>query len=131
MDEPDVVNQLEKTTVLTAVLEARVIETKKRKAISPSNIVTIGRASTNDIVLYNKMVSKSHACLCLPSNNESLCLVDLASTNGTFLNGERLKLNEDYELAEGDEISFGPQTKVIYLSAKGFYDLLGSIECSC
>ena len=131
VDEPGVANHPEKTTVLTAVLEARVIEAKKRKATSPPNIVTIGRAATNDIVLYNKMVSKSHACLYLPPGNESLCLVDLASTNGTFLNGERLKLNEDYELAEGDEISFGPQTKVIYLSAKGFYDLLGSIECSC
>jgi hypothetical protein len=110
------------------ILEARVIEVNKRKSDSDEYIITIGRASSNDIVLYNKVVSKSHAFLYFPPDARIAYIADVGSTNCTFLNDQKLTPYEIYPLAENDEVSFGPQTKVIYLSPAGFYQLLGNVK---
>ncbi len=52
--------------------------------------VTIGRApSLNAIVLNNKMVSRQHARL--EDTNGKIVLIDQNSTNGTFVQGQRIK----------------------------------------
>jgi len=112
----------------THILEARVIEIAKRKRKSEEYIVTIGRASSNDIVLYNKIVSKSHAFLYFPPDDNTTYIADVGSRNCTFVNDQKISPYEIYPLAENDEISFGPQTKVIYLSAAGFHQLLTNIK---
>ena len=70
------------------------------------------------------MVSKSHAFLYVRPTPEDCYLIDTGSTNGTSVNGRRLPPNQEYQLADGDEISFGPQTKVVYFSPEGFYKFL-------
>lgn len=110
------------------ILEARVIEINKRKSDSEEHIITIGRASSNDIVLYNKIVSKSHAFLYFPPDAKTAYIADVGSTNCTFLNDQKLTPYEIYPLAENDEVSFGPQTKVIYLSPAAFYQLLANVK---
>jgi hypothetical protein len=110
------------------ILEARVIEITKRKNDNEEHIITIGRASSNDIVLYNRVVSKSHAFLYFPPNDRTAYIADVGSTNCTFVNDQKLAPYEIYPLAENDEISFGPQTKVIYLSPFGFYQLLMNVK---
>jgi tetratricopeptide (TPR) repeat protein len=110
------------------ILEARVIEITKRKNDNEEHIITIGRASSNDIVLYNKVVSKSHAFLYFPPDDRTAYIADVGSTNCTFVNDQKLAPYEIYPLAESDEISFGPQTKVIYLSPVGFYQLLVNVK---
>lgn len=50
--------------------------------------VTIGRVEGNDLVLPHASVSRRHARIVL--KNERFILVDLKSTNGTFVNGHRL-----------------------------------------
>jgi FHA domain/Tetratricopeptide repeat len=112
----------------THILEARVIEISKRKKKNEEYIVTIGRSSSNDIVLYNKIVSKSHAFLYFPPDDKTTYIADVGSRNCTFVNDQKISPYEIYPLAENDEISFGPQTKVIYLSAAGFYQLLANIK---
>jgi hypothetical protein len=112
----------------THILEARVIEISQRKTKSGEYIVTIGRSSSNDIVLYNKVVSKSHAFLYFPPNDDAAYIADVGSRNCTFVNDQKISPYEIYPLAENDVISFGPQTKVIYLSAPGFYQLLTNIK---
>ncbi|UCG11690.1 MAG: tetratricopeptide repeat protein [Deltaproteobacteria bacterium] len=119
---------LENGSPQTSVLEARVIEIKKRKAGTPSGVIRIGRSADNDIVLYNKMVSKSHACLFLGTGDKIPYLVDPGSTNCTFLNQEKAAPCKMYQVKDGDEISFGPETKMIYMSAQGFYYFLSRIE---
>jgi hypothetical protein len=52
-------------------------------------ITTIGRAADNDIVLIGQRVSKHHAEV--QQDGEQYMLRDLASTNGTFVNGQRLR----------------------------------------
>ena len=93
-------------------------------------MVTIGRAAINDIVLYNKTISKSHAFLYFPLSGSGAYVVDLKSTNCTFLNDTKITSNVTYNLSDGDEISFGPQTKVIYLTTGTFYDLVLSLKRS-
>ena len=52
------------------------------------NSVALGRANTNDIILYDDRVSRNHARLeCSP---EGCHVIDLGSSNGTRLNGKRV-----------------------------------------
>jgi hypothetical protein len=67
--------------------------------------VVIGRQSA-DLVLEDPEVSRSHAVL--RRSGESIVLEDLGSTNGTFLNGERIR--EPVELRPGDEVRVGQTT---------------------
>jgi pSer/pThr/pTyr-binding forkhead associated (FHA) protein len=66
------------------------------------DIVMIGRAPLNDIVIDNPVVSAQHAML--RKLGDSYCLKDLNSTNGTHING---LLFIDGELKDGDTIRFG------------------------
>jgi len=128
LDDSEVLSKIVDGTVPTSALQARVIEISKRKIDSNHGVIRIGRAANNDIVLYNKLISKSHAFLFFLSPDQDPYLVDLGSANGTFLNDEKVVLYEMHQLKDGDEISFGPETELRYLSTKAFYDLLNSIK---
>ena len=130
IDVPKARNQLPHDVMIKDFLEARVVEINTKKIDSDEGVVTIGRAATNDIVLYNKTISKSHALLYFPLSNTGACVVDLKSTNCTFLNNTSITPHVTYNLSDGDEISFGPQTKVVYLSTGTFYDFVLSLKRS-
>src|SRR6266699_1467200 len=66
------------------------------------DIVMIGRAPLNDIVIDNPVVSARHAML--RKVGDSYWLKDLNSTNGTHING---LLFTEGELKDGDTIRFG------------------------
>ncbi len=66
-------------------------------------VVNIGRADYNDIVLPDGSVSSAHAKL---QRREGVwVLVDLDSTNGTFVDGERV--HGDMAIAPGATVRFG------------------------
>jgi len=66
-------------------------------------VVNIGRADYNDIVLPDGSVSSAHAKL---QRREGIwVLVDLDSTNGTFVDGERVQ--GDMAIAPGATVRFG------------------------
>ena len=66
-------------------------------------VVNIGRADYNDVVLPDESVSTTHAKL---QRREGVwILVDLDSTNGTFVDGDQIK--EEAPLAPGATIRFG------------------------
>ena len=106
------------------VLEARVIELTRKETNEYIDVIKIGRSPNNDVVLYNKLISKSHAFLYFPAIGKSPFLVDLGSRNATFVNDVRITPYEMHQLADADEISFGPETKVTYLSPAAFYGFL-------
>ena len=62
---------------------------------------TIGRAPENDVVLQDAYVSRRH-CAVLVHANHTCELHDVASKNGTFLNGR--KICQPTRLNMGDEI---------------------------
>src|SRR5260370_15985240 len=65
--------------------------------------VNIGSNRSNDVVVNDTTVSRRHATIThLPGGFE---LADLASTNGTFVNGRRMRVPT--LLRRGDEIKFG------------------------
>src|SRR5690606_23325139 len=55
---------------------------------------------------YRMGVSRRHAAI-RPGDENSLDLWDLGSSNGTFLNGQRLSAHRPYRLRDGDEIRLG------------------------
>jgi hypothetical protein len=67
-----------------------------------STTVSIGRGLSNDIIVEDSRVSRHHAQL--RYRNRQFWLADLGSTNGTFLNGERVS---ESALKDGDSISLG------------------------
>ncbi|GIW06230.1 MAG: hypothetical protein KatS3mg060_1035 [Dehalococcoidia bacterium] len=67
------------------------------------DLVTIGRDRTNDITLGHPQVSRFHAKI--ERRAGSWFLVDLGSTNGTFLNGKTVT---EAPLDEGDHLQIGP-----------------------
>jgi pSer/pThr/pTyr-binding forkhead associated (FHA) protein len=64
--------------------------------------LVIGRSSDLDLVLIEDMVSRKHAKIALQDG--AITIADLGSTNGTFVNGEKVK---KAQLKEGDRILIG------------------------
>jgi pSer/pThr/pTyr-binding forkhead associated (FHA) protein len=64
--------------------------------------VVVGRSSELDMVLVEEMVSRKHAVFRL--QDTVLSVQDLGSTNGTFVNGERI---DKAVLREGDRVLVG------------------------
>ena len=64
--------------------------------------LVIGRSSDLDMVLIEDMVSRKHAKITLQPGQ--ITISDLGSTNGTFVNGEKVKRAR---LKEGDRILIG------------------------
>jgi pSer/pThr/pTyr-binding forkhead associated (FHA) protein len=70
--------------------------------ILPGSIKTVGRAARADFVLDALLVSRLHCRLTAGANE--LEVVDLESTNGTFVNGER---TPRAMLKSGDRLGVG------------------------
>ncbi len=68
-------------------------------------VVSIGRGADNDICLREQGVSRHHARL--QRNPQGWLLTDLGSTNGTYVNGQRMPGHEAYLLRSGDRVRIG------------------------
>ncbi len=71
--------------------------------------VTIGRETDNDIILEDETVSRHHARLLVEPGigNPQIYIQDIASVNGTFVNGERIVrqlLQDEDHIAIGDAV---------------------------
>lgn len=75
-----------------------------------SKEIVVGRSSELDMVLVEDMVSRRHAKISVVG--DQIFIQDLGSTNGTFVNGEKVKRTR---LQEGDRILIG--TSIIKLVA--------------
>lgn len=56
--------------------------------LSPGSMKTVGRAAGADLIVEAALVSRLHCRL--EAGDETLSVVDLESTNGTFVNGGRV-----------------------------------------
>jgi ABC transport system ATP-binding/permease protein len=86
----------------------------RRVALDGSSL-TIGRQSVNDIVLDSESASREHARIERISG-PAFRLCDLSSSNGTYLNGERLN-GETRLLNDGDALRIGGETLHFMLDA--------------
>jgi hypothetical protein len=78
--------------------------------LRPHREIIIGRSSDLDMVLVEDMVSRKHAKIV--TDETTVSIQDLGSTNGTFVNGEKVR---KIELKDGDRILVG--TSIIKLMA--------------
>lgn len=72
--------------------------------LTPGQVMTVGRAATNRIVLHDEVCSRHHCEVF--QNGTSWTLRDLGSRNGTLVDGEPVK--GDVELKPGQLIQIGP-----------------------
>lgn len=64
----------------------------------------IGRNPNTDITLLDEGISREHAIIEFDTGSAAFTIEDLQSTNGTKVNGKRVR---SCSLAEGDEIVIG------------------------
>lgn len=76
-----------------------------------SNPFTIGKSQTCSLVIADKVVSRHHAEVV--QYGDKYFIKDLSSTNGTFINGNKLMADTDVELKDGQEIIFANK-KFVY-----------------
>jgi DNA-binding NtrC family response regulator len=77
-------------------------EGKGQKYTLTKNVTKIGKKEDNDLVISDNTVSRHHAEI--EYKADSFLLRDLDSTNGTYVNGTRVK---EVYLAPGDRIKIG------------------------
>ena len=87
--------------------ELIIVSGEKRGEVFEFNkkLVTIGRGPDNDIVLPDKAVSSRHCEITIAGGG--FCIVDAESSNGTWLNGRKIKKTQ---LLPGDKIRAGDTT---------------------
>ena len=79
-------------------------EAPRPGAVFPLDVVTtIGRAASNTVVVDDQFASNEHAMLTF--RGRAWYLEDLGSTNGTYVQGERIE--EPVAIGFGDEFSVG------------------------
>jgi pSer/pThr/pTyr-binding forkhead associated (FHA) protein len=89
----------------------------KLHRLSP-DVTTIGRDSHNDIIIDDVKVSRQHAkvkCEELPDDQHQFSIFDLATSNGTLVNGAEI-LKE--ALYDGDRIQLG-ETALVFKQIDG------------
>ncbi|MFP4322229.1 MAG: FHA domain-containing protein [Anaerolineales bacterium] len=77
------------------------------------DVITIGRDITNDITINDPEVSRHHARL--SRQNEHYIIEDVGSTNGTFVNGQRLSSTR--VLSPGETLGLGETVTLAYESS--------------
>jgi len=99
---------------LSAVFEVREPNRPPRTVPVTVRPLRIGRASDGDLVLHDARVSRQHARL--HGRDGVLVLTDLGSTNGTRVNGQRIR---EVVLGVGDQIAMGDTILVLGSPAAG------------
>jgi hypothetical protein len=81
------------------------LETADGRRVRVEGSCSIGRGSTNDLELADAKVSRRHALVQAQKQHE-FWLIDLGSSNGTYVNGRRV--TQPVLLRDRDQIEVGP-----------------------
>ena len=104
----------------------RVFPVAKRKAANPfALMITFGRAPNNDLRIDLGEVSKFHGYFA--QAGEEWQVTDAGSTNGTFLNGVRMREREPVKISPGANLSLGAAA-ALYVDGAGLFHLLRSAD---
>ncbi len=73
----------------------------------------VGRSKVADFALSDEMISDEH--IRIRVNNQLFSLVDLGSTNGTYVNGQKITEGTPIRLKNLDIIQIG-KTKIVFIA---------------
>jgi len=79
---------------------------EKRFDLKQGDRLSVGRTKENNVAIDHTSVSKLHASLLLNKDGK-LVVADTGSTNGTYLNDERIAYGKAIEVFAGDRVKFG------------------------
>ncbi|OGO61906.1 MAG: hypothetical protein A2029_12865 [Chloroflexi bacterium RBG_19FT_COMBO_47_9] len=85
----------------TARLVWMTAEGLQEKLLRADDVVTIGRGENNIIIINSPKISRNHARI--EWGGEHFLVRDLGSSNGTFVNGQRVE-NMPFALKDGDDL---------------------------
>ena len=89
-----------------ARFEINGIKNEKRLEFPHGESLSVGRTGSNFLVVNDASVSKIHASVSIDAQGR-LSVADTGSTNGTFLNGQRISYGKAMLLEQGDQVKFG------------------------
>ena len=89
-------------------------------------MITVGRAPNNDVCLPLSSVSKLHAYF--QEQGKKWFVKDQSSSNGTFLNGQKLSKEKPAEIQDGAHVAFGPDTDCLFKLPSGLYGFLQYLD---
>jgi pSer/pThr/pTyr-binding forkhead associated (FHA) protein len=97
MSQPDAQAKPARLTILNGGFEGMVYDLDAEETL-------IGRNPTTDITLLDEGISREHALVLMDTETHEYVVEDLQSTNGTKVNGKRVR---SASLQQGDEIEVG------------------------
>ncbi|POM67233.1 LOW QUALITY PROTEIN: Hypothetical protein PHPALM_16802 [Phytophthora palmivora] len=87
-------------------------------SVGSRSCYVVGRSEDlSDVWLQHPSISRQHAVVA-HNKQEQICLMDLGSAQGTFVNGQEIKPNEPQTLQIGDSIKFGASTRTYVFQNK-------------
>ncbi len=115
------------------VIDVRVVGTPNTIQVQVRESMLIGRSDADqqvfpeiDLLPFNAFahgVSRRHAVVEIQDSR--LYIKDLGSTNGTHLNGARLKPHEPYRLRHGDQLTLGQMRLQVLFAVVPMHDITG------
>lgn len=79
----------------------------------PEGALAIGRAESNDLIIASTRVSRNHCEVV--NDGQSAILRDKGSSNGSFVNGERVN---EQTLKPGDQVAIGPLQFIVEIDGR-------------
>jgi len=78
----------------------------RRLEVTPGKPISIGRMGGNALMIDDPSISKTHASLTVDAEG-NMTVADTASTNGTFVNGERIAYGKAVPVGAEDKLKVG------------------------
>ncbi|MFN8673699.1 MAG: FHA domain-containing protein [Candidatus Sericytochromatia bacterium] len=98
----------------------KIIPLLKTKRNFISDIIIVGRAPSQDIVIDHAQISKTHAYF-KTKDKINYVVCDNGSTNGTSINGQKIAPSKEIEIKNNDVIGFGTIFFRFFTSDSAYY----------
>ena len=95
-----------KTAALRICFQVGGRQTDKSFNLEEGRRLSVGRTKENDLQIDDQSISKAHASLLLNKEGK-LMVADTGSTNGTFVDGQRVAYGKAVEVKPGAALMFG------------------------
>jgi len=88
------------------------------------NMITVGRASNNDVIISHPSISKFHAYFRVDPESDKATITDVGSSYGTVAEGNVLEKNTAFPVQSGSVLIFSRSAKATFLSPADFFKSL-------